>query len=205
MDAVTCIACGAPSNDNLQKKSIKSKPKIPQISTQPSKSFEEEMNQVVEKTGEAYLKVMNTYAIAWRTIGEAIAIAVSGFIVGVVGGATEMFFWGIFGAITIGIAVGFTHKNFMMVLISGPLASIVGLLISAFFWIGGWSGASVFVVTIVTVFGSILGGKRRPLFKSRNYWEKARPILGALGGVFFGILGTLLGLGIVNTITFFSQ
>jgi len=204
-DAITCIACGAPLNNNLQPKLIDVEPIIQPKSTKPFISAEEEISQVVEKTDEVYLKVMNTYAIAWRTVGEAIAIAVSGFIIGVVGGATDVVFYGILGAITIGITVGLTQKIFLMVLISGPIASILGLLISAFLWIGGWPGASVFVVTIATVFGTLLGGKRRHPLKSRNYWEKARPILGALGGVFFGILGTILGLGIVNTIGFFSQ
>ncbi len=53
-------------------------------------------------------------------------------------------------------------------------------------------------VTIFSVVGAVLGGRRRADFKYRNWWEKARPLLGGVGGILFGILGILLGLGIAK-------
>jgi hypothetical protein len=198
-----CQACGAP----IEFHPPDLEPTIPDkktgIKNRLASSSEEEIRKATQKLDGAYFTVMNTYAIAWRTVGEGIAIAVSAFIIGCVGGTTRMVFWSILGAIAVGIAVGITQKNFYVALISTPGAAILGLFMGAIFWISGNPKGAVFIVTIFAVFGAILGGRRRPAFNSRNWWEKLRPILGAVGGLVFGILGALLGLGITGTIELF--
>jgi len=163
---------------------------------------ETELRKATDKADEAYFTVMNTYAIAWRTVGEAIAIAIAAFIIGVTGGAVQMGFVGVLGAIGVGIAVGLTQKNFYFVIGSAPGGALIGLAISAIFWIGGQPKIGVLVVTICAILGAILGGRRRYPFSQRNWWEKLRPVLGALGGLGFGILGLLLGLGIAGVASF---
>jgi hypothetical protein len=202
-EKIACLACGAPLGPHPKKS------KLPQaaksvIATGSDRKPEAKIKEVSEKIDEAYLTVMNTYSIAWRTVGEAIAIVVAGFIIGVVGGATRMGFWGIFGATVTGIAVGLTQKNIYAVLFSAPGGALIGLFFGAIFWIGGKSEVVVFVVTMTAVIAAILGGKRRPAYKVRNWWEKLRPLLGALGGFGFGVLGTLLGLGITGMLGLFQ-
>jgi len=41
----------------------------------------------------------------------------------------------------------------------------------------------------------VLGGRRIP-WSRRNGWQKARPFLGALGGLVFGLFGMGIGLGL---------
>jgi ribosomal protein L40E len=202
-EATACLACGAPLEFH-PKKTTPPQAAIPVMTARSNRKPEDEIKDVSEKIDEAFLTVMNTYSIAWRTIGEAIAIAITGFIIGVVGGATGMEFWSILGATVIGIAVGFTQKNFYVVLFSAPGGALIGLFFGAIFWIGGKSEFVVFVVTITAVIAAIIGGRRRPAYNVRNWWEKLRPFLGGLGGLGFGALGTLLGLGITGMLGLFQ-
>jgi hypothetical protein len=193
----TCLACGAPIEKRqpiTKVKPVKTAAEKPK----PAKSPENEIRKVGEKADEAYFTVMNTYAIAWRTVGEAIAIAVAAFIIGVTGGVVRMGFVGILGAIAVGVAVGMTHKNFYFVIASAPGGALIGLAASAVFWIAGQPRMGIILVTIGAIVGAIWGGRRRHPFSQRNWWEKLRPVLGALGGLGFGILGLLLGLGIAG-------
>ena len=113
------------------------------------------------------------------------------------GGATGLIFPGVLAAILVGLAVGFTRKQFFIVLVSAPAGLLIGLSLGALSWVLG-SGPQVMVYTgmLCAVIGAVAGGRRRLPFKQRNCWEKARPLLGAMGGFAFGILGALLGWGI---------
>jgi hypothetical protein len=190
----TCIACGAPlEKPKLPKPKTK---KLKEIPTKPEDKTIEEIKEIGEQVDDVYFTIMNTYAIAWRTIGEAIAIAISATIIGLAGGATEMRAVGVLGAILIGIAIGLTRKNFYIVLISAPAGAILGLIIGAIFWLFISPKIVVFIVTSLAIVGAILGGKGKRPFRSRNLWEKLRPFLGGLGGLAFGVIGMLLGWGI---------
>ena len=70
-------------------------------------------------------------------MGEVISIAVTGFILGFVGGATGVIFPGVLGAILVGLAVGFTRKQFYIVLISAPAGLLLGLGLGALTWVLG--------------------------------------------------------------------
>jgi hypothetical protein len=174
-------------------------PKVTKVETpvEPQQLHTVDIKQITGKTDDVYFTVLKTYAIAWRTVGEAIAIALTGIILGFVGGATLVIFPGIFGATLVGLAVGFTRKQFYIVLISAPAGLLLGLALGALIWVLG-SGPQVMVYTglLFAVFGALIGGHRSLPFKYRNCWEKARPLLGATGGLAFGILGALLGWGI---------
>ncbi len=198
----SCLACGAPIEHLLSAQKPITTAKLP-VRPKPEKRPEDELRKVGEKVDKAYFTVLNTYTIAWRTVGEVIAISVAGFIIGVAGGATGMGLWGVVGAVFIGIAVGLTQKNFYIVLVSAPGGALLGLGIGAIIWIMGAPGALPFIVTVCAVLGAFIGGKRRTVFDHHNWWEKLRPFLGALGGFLFGFLGVLLGLGIQGVISFF--
>ena len=194
-EANTCLACGGP----LERPPADPTPKVTTVTTsaKPTPPPTEDIRKATEKADEVYFTVLNTYAIAWRTVGEAISIALIGFILGFIGGATATYFPGVLGAILVGLAVGLTRKQFYLVLISAPAGLLLGLGLGAASWILG-SGPQIMVYTgmVFAIIGAILGGRRNPPFRRRNCWEKARPLLGALGGFVFGLFGTLLGWGI---------
>jgi len=200
--AKVCSACGAPIDKVLNKQPVKIAGTKPlRVQSEEYQLPFQEIQDAGEKAEEAYFTIMNTYSIAWRTVGEAMAIAVSGFIIGAAGGATGMSLWGVVGAVMVGIAVGMTKKNFIPVVLSAPGASILGLLLGGLFWISGNPGMMVFSVSILAFLGAILGGQRRGGYQSMNWWEKARPFLGGFGGLGFGLLGMILGILITKTIT----
>lgn len=194
-EAKTCLACGGP----IIRPPIDPAPSITITETpaKPEKLSEEELNKIGEKADDVYFTVLNTYAIAWRTVGEAISIALTAFMLGFVGGVTGMFFPGVLGAILVGFAVGFTRKQFYLVLISAPAGLLLGLGLGTLTWVlGGGAQILVFTGMVFAVIGAVIGGRRNPPFLRRNCWEKARPLLGALGGFVFGVVGTLIGWGI---------
>jgi len=202
-NSLFCLACGAPfthpeSDLELQKRT-------PSLNLGSPEQQDAEFSKAAEQVDEAYFKIMNVYTVAWRTVGEAIAITISAFIIGMVGAVTQRIFWGIVGAAAIGIAVGLTRKNFYLTLLSAPIGTILGICISTLFFITGKEGLVVFIVSFAAILGAILGVKPPGWFGQKNVWEKARPYLGALGGLGFGILGSLLGSGIKGILTFLSH
>jgi ribosomal protein L40E len=196
-EANTCLACGGPIIRPLADPT----PQITTVPTQnkPPKPDTEDLLKVGEKADEVYFTVLNTYAIAWRTVSEAISIALTGFILGIVGGVTGVYFPGILGAILVGMAVGLTRKQFYLVLVSAPAGLLLGFGLGAAVWIlGGGPQVMVYTGLVFAITGALLGGRRSPPFARRNCWEKSRPLLGAFGGFAFGLLGTLLGWGIAS-------
>ena len=200
-DKESCIACGAPLEIPVvsSRKTAKPIPVKPIHPASRTKHPEEIAQKIGEKAEDAYY----VYAVGWRTLGESLAIAVSAFIIGVASGATVMEYWGILGGVAVGVAVGLTWKSFYIALISAPLGTFIGLVIGAIPLFFGWPKALPITTTIFAIIGARLGGRPRPDYKFRNWWEKARPYLGGLGGFIFGLLGILLGLGIEKVISLF--
>ena len=191
----TCLACGGP----LTPPKIDLKPIVTTVNdgggTQQPKS--QDLKDATEKADGIYFTVLNTYAIAWRTVGEAISIALCGMILGFLGGVTGVIFPGILGAILIGLVVGFTRKPFIIVLISAPAGLFLGLGLGILIWIlGGEPQIMIYLGMVFAIIGALLGGRRNLPFRQRNCWEKTRPLLGAMGGVASGFLGVILGWGI---------
>lgn len=191
----TCLACGGP----LTRPKVNFEPKVTTVKSneKPKQPPPEDIQKAAEKVDDVYFTVLNSYAIAWRTVGEVISIALTGFILGFVGGATGFVFPSVLGAMFIGLAVGLTRKQFFIVLISAPTGLLLGLGLGALTWaLGSEPQVMVYTGLIFAVIGAILGGRRSLPFHQRNCWEKARPLLGTLGGLIFGAMGTLLGWGI---------
>jgi len=198
-EASTCLACGGPlppPKTNLE----------PEVTTVPSDDKRnqiqtEDIKKATEKADELYFMAWNTYAIAWRTVGEAIAIALTGFILGFIGGATGMVFPAIFGAALVGLAVGLTRKQFYIALISAPAGLLLGLGLGAMAWfLGSVPQVMVYTGLVFAIIGAIVGGRQSAPFRNRTCWEKSRPFFGTSGGFIFGAIGALIGWGIVNVI-----
>jgi hypothetical protein len=203
LGANTCPACGAPLE--IHKPTPHPKADSKSSMNVPASNYPEiDISKVGEKIDEAYFTVLNIYTVAWRTLAEAIAIAVGAFIIGAAGGVARAGFLGILGGIALGIAVGLTQKNFYITLISAPVGAMIGLGVGAIFWVAGISKIFPLIVTLLSIVGAIMGGKQRPVLNRKNWWERLRPFFGALGGLAFGLLGMLLGWGILSTIKLFQ-
>ena len=149
-----------------------------------------------EKVDKAASTAFYIYSLFWRTLAEAIAIAITGFAIGLVGGATGMALWGVVGAATVGIVVGFTIKIYYFTIISAPAGIIAGAVFCVLLWVlGAPPSLDVFVLTLFTSLAAYIGGSRSP-YRHRNWWEKIRPLLGAIGGLISGLLGMGIGVGI---------
>ena len=203
-DYGNCLACGAPIE--VPAPEPFQKPKTTKTKAKPEQRPEEQLKKIGEKADDAYFTVMNTYAIAWRTIGEAVAIAISSFILGFVGGATEMWYAGIIFATLLGVVIGLTRKNFYFVLASAPIGTLIGMGVGVIPWVlGAGPKLMIFSAGIFAILAAVVGGRRNLPFGRRNWWEKARPFLGGLGGFGFGFLGMLLGWGLITTIEAFMK
>ncbi len=190
---------GAPLEKPVQQKTPTPAPS-PQKPIHPAlqkESPEKIVQKITEKAEDAYY----VYAIGWRTLAEALAIAVSAFIIGAASGITGLSYWGLLGGIAVGVTVGLTWKNFYFAVISAPLGAIFGLALGILLPFFGLPWGIPILITIFSAWGAKLGGSPRPNFKYRNWWEKARPFLGGFGGFIFSLLGLMLGLGIEKMIS----
>lgn len=205
-----CIACGAPLGRPLQKPLDLT----PKVTTTDQPAFwldqgkaalekdlatKENIHDAAQKAEKVYKAALGTYSVAWRTAAEAIVIALIGFIIGLIGGSTGMFFFGVVGAFALGITVGLTSKSFYATLIGAPAGGVIGLGISGVLWaLSATPVIMVFVVTFFSIAGAVIGGRFQ--YSKGNFWEKTRPILGGLGGLAFGIAGAFSGWGIVSIV-----
>lgn len=194
-DNQTCLACGAPLPKN-----IPSIQKSTQTASISKKIVDTTHLENARKTGEdvekIYRKGLLIYALGWRTLAEAAAIAIVSFAIGVTGGATHMPVWGIVCAALLGFAVGVTIKSYYLVLLSSLLGFVLGTVICIITWIIGLPPQiMVFVVTFFSIMASIFLGHPIP-YKQRMFYEKIRPFLGMIGGTIFGFIGMGVGLGL---------
>jgi hypothetical protein len=195
-EAASCLACGAPLEQ--QRKT----PPPPQQTTArkppppPRVEFgTRELKKMGESSEQVYTTALGAYAAVWRTLGEALGIAVAGFIMGFIGGASGLAVFGALAATAIGVVVGLTTKNFWFSALSAPFGALLGAVIWTPLWalgaplqgmlLSAWIGAALL---------ARLGGYPAP--RRKNWWQNLRPLLGALGGLLFGLLGMLLGLGV---------
>ena len=198
--ATTCIACGAPIEPPKLQPTKKPRPVLAH-KPEPKPRPEEQLRKIGEKTDDMYFTVLNTYAVAWRTLAEAIVIALCGFVLGLVGGATEMHWVGVLGGLVVGICVGWVRKNFYMTLASAPVGLILGLALGGIIWAtGGSPQLLVIAASLLALAAALIGGRPQPPYQRRNIWEKIRPLLGGIGGLIFSIPGMLIGWGLVATI-----
>ncbi len=192
-DKDSCVACGAPL------------PKMPVPAARPVKiagkatRANRELQEVRETADKAEVvarKALYAYSLLWRTLGEAAAIAICAFGIGLVGGAVGVPVLGVIGAVLVGLGVGVTIKIYYFALFSAPLGLVIGAVIGLVpFLLGVDVVIFVFTTTIFAFLAAVLFGYRIP-YKNRNLYEKLRPFIGAAGGLVFGLLGMLLGVGL---------
>jgi hypothetical protein len=146
-----------------------------------------------------YQKVLNVapviYSTAWRTLSEAIAIAVIAFVFGIVGAVSDLGILAFSAAIILGVVIGSVVKGFWATLIGAPTGVFLGVVIGIFLWATGASPLWVILfMTVGGILGALIGSHRNP--GGRNWWERFRPWFGALGAALFVLIGLFVGEGV---------
>ena len=134
-----------------------------------------------------------------RTLAEGGAISIAAVIAGIGAGSASRTFLFLLLAMgcgmLIGIAVGLVIKRSIFVLFSAPFGALVGLLAAMLLHLNAegtpWSAL---IATGGACLLSLLGGHRGVTNSRTSTYQHIRPILGALGGIFFGFIGYLIGL-----------
>lgn len=198
-----CMACGGPLPKAPQIKPIKPKFQNPSevISQKPTYQATKTAKKVGSDVDKAYRGAWNAYGLFWRTLGEAIIIALISFGLGVIGGATGIPGWGVATGIVFGILVGLVVKSYLWMLIGTPVGFVLGALIGAVITVFGFSPKIILFVVFITSAASVLIGAHIRKNAHKNIYEKIRPALGGLGGLVFALLGMGIGFGLSALIT----
>lgn len=208
-----CIACGAP----LEREPLRDfTPRVTRVNVPPTekpvsvpkpakpaaaaKSVAqppgEGIRQAAQRADELYHLAWRGYALVWRTVAEALAIAVCALTVGMLGGMFKQGFTAVLGGLLLGAVVGSVRKSWIWSLLSAPLGLLAGILL----WLPAWAlGAGprgiMFSALVFAIIGALLGG-RRERWQRRGGWEQTRPFLGAAGGGALAVVGLLIGMAL---------
>jgi hypothetical protein len=197
-EAGNCLACGAPLDEVAPEQVARPVPvAVPTGQAVPLTKVLD--TQDLRKAGDVaekiYTGALGAYSIAWRALGEALAIGIASFILGLAGGATRQTVLGIVAGVCLGALVGATTKNFWLTILGAPLGALLGAAIWLLPWALGAGVRGVLYTSFgVALLGAVIG--RRSMGGAKNRYERLRPWLGAAGGFLFALLGALLGLGL---------
>lgn len=193
-----CEACGAPIEpglvENIEEVQV---PVVlePSIDTPDPSDELEQVQKVLQVAGA-------TYGVIWRTIGEAIAVAIVAFGLGILGALTDVGPGALLGAVLMGAAVGWVVKGFWPTLLGAPLGALIGTILGGLIWVSGGDPRWVVVATsLAAISGAVLGGRRS---SAMNWWERFRPLFGALGAGFFALWGLFIGESLQQITQMFS-
>jgi hypothetical protein len=188
----TCLACGAPLEAPRPQYRPRPKPAPvePVVTILPTRPQTEDLRIAGQKVEKVYDAVVNTYAIAWRTVGEAISIALTGFALGLIGGATGAGGAGLIGGALVGLAVGLANKMVWFAALSAPLGAFLGCLLWGLAMLFGAGPRGLVYAAMVFAGVTALVGSRS---SRKIWWDYVRPFLGMAGGLAFSLLGLLIG------------
>jgi hypothetical protein len=109
----TCVACGAPLDAPVPQVTM---PPVVQQAFTPAQTgtpFDsldsQKLQSGAQQVDRLYQGAASAYQTAWSVTGDAIAISTVAVILGLVGGATGMGFWGVLGMLA-GLVVGYTDQ-----------------------------------------------------------------------------------------------
>jgi hypothetical protein len=199
--AKTCVGCGAPLEAPVVQQvvqpfqSVQPVFKPAQTGTPFDSLDSQKLQDGAQQVEKLYAGATNVYRSAWGVTGDAIAIAMVAFALGIVGGATGMGVWGVLGAMLVGLIIGYAEQSFWMTVIAAPVAALIGIALGAIAWAAGLGPkVMVFAATGLACIGALIGSRRRsaPLGCS----AAVRPALGAAGAFLFALLGLVIGLAI---------
>lgn len=201
--AAKCLSCGAPLEQlKVHASPIEAERPVPVRTQQDS---DVDIIQMTRKVEQGSRTALNLYSAFWRALADAAVIAMTAIGIGVTGAVTQNPLWGVILSGILGLSVGLSRKSYLFTLLGAPLGFVGGALIGGVLWAGGLGpGPMVFTTALGASAASWLGSRRFP-FKHRNTWEKIRPLLGAAGGLGFGLLGAVIGSGLHALISALEQ
>jgi len=201
--AKNCRACGAPLPEK-QETAVPARSAGTGSAAEVSALPVPESIDTVElgrKVEEGSRAALQWYGAFWRALADAAVIAMVSFGTGAIGAAAGIAWAGLALSPVFGLAVGFSRKSYLFTLLSAPLGFAAGSIVGGVLWAAGLGPAPmVFCVSLGAASAALLGSRPMP-FRRRNFWEKARPPLGAAGAVVFGLLGTAAGAGLRAAVT----
>ncbi len=203
--AKTCVGCGAPleapaSQTPYQPQRIEQPFQTPPTqaarTTSPFDSPQSQrLQDGAQQVERLYTGAAGALRTAWSVTGDAIAIAIVAFALGLIGGATGMGFWGIAGATLVGLIIGFAEQSFWLTILGAPVGTLMGIAVGAFAWVAGTGPKGmVFTATGLACIGALIGSRRRTT--PMGCGGAVRPALGALGGFCVALAGLVIGLAI---------
>jgi hypothetical protein len=152
--------------------------------------------QMSRKVEQGSRMAMNLYSAFWRALADSAVIAMTAFGLGLTGAVTQNPVWGVILSAALGFFVGLSRKSYLFTLLGAPLGFVGGALIGGVLWAGGLGpGLLVFTTALGASTAAWLGSRWIP-FQYRSTWEKFRPLVGAAGGLGFGLLGAAAGSGL---------
>lgn len=216
--AHTCIACGAPLDPSkatptyLQAMGVPSSPEppaspsvttpqIPDPVLEPSAPVEPVKQQLKEGAAAvaAGLGLVGVGGLIMRTIAEALAILTAALVIGYNAGHVAINNWlpylllGLAGGIAVGIAVGSVIKRSVFALFSAPFGALIGVFAAISLRL---NQRGTMWLPLLTIAGAcllaVIGGRSNRSGHFQVY-QRLRPILGAIGGFLFALLGFAIG------------
>jgi hypothetical protein len=213
-----CIACGAPLDPSratpsyLKAMGVPESPEAPvspAVTTPQAPAPAPEPLTPVEpmvqnfKEGAvavaAGLGLAGVGSLVMRTIAESLAILTSALVIGYNAGHVAPNNWlpylllGLAGGIAVGISVGSVIKRSLFALFSAPFGALIGVFIAISLKM---TSRGTLWLPLFTVAGAcllaVIGGRSNRAGRFQAY-QRLRPVLGAIGGFLFTLLGFAIG------------
>jgi hypothetical protein len=208
--AAACFACGGPLEVARPVAPVITQPSAPVLPvtpvTQPAapetpvEPLREQIKEGVAAVG-AGLGLAGVGGLLFRTLAEALAIILAAMMVGFNAGRVSPFkeTWFLFlllgagGGTLVGLAVGSVVKRSIFALFSAPFGALLGIVAALGFKLTAvrtpW--LPLFTLAGACLF-ALLGGRSNRTARFAKY-QRLRPLLGAIGGTLFGLLGFGIG------------
>lgn len=203
-----CSACGAPLE--VSKPTPVTVTMVPEpmdisaaepgATAAPGEPVNQQLKEGIAAVG-AGLGLAGVGGLLLRTVAEALAIMTAALLVGLNAGKVCPFpnGWFLFlllgggGGALVGLSVGSVVKRAIFVLFSAPLGALLGIVLantlkldaSRTVWL------PLFAIT-GACFLALLGGRSNRTARFAGY-QRFRPLLGAIGGLIFGLIGFSAG------------
>jgi hypothetical protein len=203
--AKTCVGCGAPLEAPAPQQTyppqriqqpLQSPPAQANRATSPFASTEsQQLQDGAQQVEKLYAGATGALRTAWSVTGDAIAIAIVAFALGMIGGATGMGFLGIAGATLVGLIIGYAEQSFWLTILAAPVGTLIGIAVWGLAWLAGAGPKGmVFTATGLACIGALIGSRRRTT--PMGCGGTVRPVLGAFGGICVSLVGLAIGLAI---------
>jgi hypothetical protein len=198
-----CQACGGPleaAGSRIVQEAVKEH-EIPLAETEyfrDEPAGVDEVQELARTANQVGRTALGAYSLLWRTLAEAGAIALVGFVLGTLGGLTALRPWGILAGGLVGAAVGRSHKRTLGILLGAPAGALLGVLGGIVLMLIGLPPQALLVAAAAgALIGAPLGSRPYGMFR---WWQKLRPWLGLFGGLAFGFLGMIIGWSLAQTV-----